>query len=138
MPPQRRQPPVDIWTYFAQRERDFAELSLFPDSGPGAMFTEEAGSNGKRGRIFGRLWLAETIYLAIHETAVVVDDHVHREEYGYYLVADGEEVWGEERDLSHDPPVHRHIEGHVRADAEPISFKAAVAKAWEEVSRRQR
>jgi hypothetical protein len=112
-------------------------MSLFPDSGPGQMFTEEAGSSGKRGRIFGRVWLTETIYLAIHEVVVVVDGHVHREEYGYYLIDNGEEVWGEERDLSHDPPVHRHTEGHIREDAEPITFKAVVEKAWDEVSRRK-
>jgi hypothetical protein len=131
----RRQSQYDIWTYFAQREREFADLSLFPEAPIGELFGEEAGSDGQRGTMFGRLRLTERSYLAVYETVVVVDDHIHREEYGYFLIVDGVEVWGEERDLSHDPPVHRHVEGHVREDSEPIAFRAAVKCAWEDVSR---
>ena len=72
------------------------------------LFGEEEGPDRRRGRMFGRVHLAEHVYLAIHEVVVVVNDHVHREEYGYFLVIEGEEVWGEERDPTHDPAVHRH------------------------------
>jgi hypothetical protein len=68
---------------------------------------------------------------------VVVDEHVHREEYAYYLIIDGDEICGYERDLSHDPPVHRHTEGHAEMlDAEPIPFKKFVELAWREISDR--
>jgi len=51
---------------------------------------------------------------------------------------DGVEVWGYERDLSHDPPVHRHTFDHSeRIEAGPVSFKEAVERAWNEVSRRE-
>lgn len=47
-----------------------------------------------------------------------------RSEYAYFLVVDGEEVWGEERDLSHDPAVHRHTTSdHTREPAKPIAFR---------------
>jgi hypothetical protein len=129
---------VDIWTYFSQREKEFEEFSLAPDP-PDAMFAEEHGSNGRRGKVFGHAHLSDNAYLEIHEEVVIVDEsHVHREEYGYFLIIDGVEMWGYERDPSHDPPVHRHTYGHSeRIDADPISFKDAVELAWQEVSRRE-
>jgi hypothetical protein len=127
---------LDVWTYFQQREREFDELSLAPAPGIGPMFVEEVGSEGQRGRIFGAVSLLEDAYLAISERVVVRSGHIHREEYAYFLVINETEVWGYERDLSHDPEVHKHVGAdHRRANAEPISFKAVVELAWEEVSR---
>lgn len=76
-------------------------------------------------------------FLSVSETVVVTDEQsIHREEYAYYLIVDQVEVWGWERDLSHDPPVHRHVgPGHAREEADPISFRAAVELAWDEVTR---
>jgi hypothetical protein len=129
---------LDVWTYFAQREREFEELSLAPDP-PDAMFAVERGSSGRRGRVFGHVYLSDTVYLEISEVVVVQNDHIHREEYAYFLVMDGVEMWGYERDLSHDPPVHRHTFGHTsRIEAEPISFKEAVERAWQEMSLQDR
>jgi hypothetical protein len=102
------------------------------------MFAEERGSNGKRGRVLGHAYLAEDAYLEIHEVVVVQDSHVHREEYGYFLVIEGVEIWGYERDPTHDPPVHRHTFGHSeRIDSDPVSFKEVAALAWQELSRRE-
>jgi hypothetical protein len=127
---------MDVWEYFAQREREFAGLSVAPDPRITEMFAEEAGSNGMRGRIFGTVFLAENAYLAISEKVVVRGNHIHREEYGYFLVVDDAEVWGYERDPSHEPAVHRHIgPDHSRHDnAEPISFKKVVQLAWDDLS----
>ena len=72
------------------------------------MFADEEGSDGRRGRIFGPLILQEDAFLQIHELVEVQNDHVHRLEYGYFLVIEGVEIWGGERDPTHDPPVHRH------------------------------
>lgn len=127
---------MDVWTYFSQKERELRELSLAPEGPFEDMVAEEKGSNGRRGRIFGNAIVTEHAYLSIHEVVVVVDDHVHREEYGYFLVVDGEEIWGYERDPSHEPPVHRHTTEHVRHRAEAISFKEVVERAWREVTER--
>jgi hypothetical protein len=133
---------VDVWTYFEQRERECASLSLVADGPYADTVAEEAGSDGMRGRVFGRFWLTDEppAFLAVSEVVVVTTaETVHREEYAYFLVINGEEVAGWERDLSHDPPVHRHIgPSHVREEAGPIPFRGAVELAWEEVTRRAR
>lgn len=129
---------MDVWTYFAQKEREFAELSLVADRETHEMFAEENGSDGRRGRVFGSVVLMEGAFIAISEVVVVRGNRIHREEYAYFLVIDGIEAWGYERDLSHRPPVHRHTEGHVqRLVAGPIAFKRVAEKAWEEVTRRK-
>jgi hypothetical protein len=130
---------LDVWAYFHQREREVRELSLGPDGDFWAMVAEEAGSGGQRGRIFGRFILAEGAYLSVSEKVVVVEDHVHREEYAYFLIVDEVEIWGYERDSAPDhaaQPVHRHVERHAREPADRISFKEAVERGWAEVSDR--
>jgi len=128
---------MDVWTYFEQKLREFEDYSLAPDREPDDMFVETAGSEGKRGRVFGNLFLTEGVYLRISEVVVVRGNRIHREEYAYFLVVDGYEAWGWERDLSHDPAVHRHATAaHTRVAARPIPFKKVVDLAWEEVSRR--
>lgn len=127
---------MDVWTYFQQKEREFKELSLALERPSGKMFAEEQGSNGKRGRIFGNLVMTDRAYLRVHEVVVVENDHVHRLEYGYFLVIDDAEVWGYERDPSHDPAVHQHVADHERETADSISFKATVDRAWDEVTAR--
>ncbi|HEX5174598.1 MAG TPA: hypothetical protein VFV91_10705 [Gaiellaceae bacterium] len=127
---------MDIWEYFTQREQQVRELSLYPTGDFWGGCAAEAGSNDLRGRIFDAYHLMGGVFLHVHEVVVVEGNHVHREEYGYFLVIDGEEIWGEERDPTHDPAVHRHSTGHVREDSEPISFKEAAERAWDEVSRR--
>jgi hypothetical protein len=128
---------VDVWTYFAQREQEAQELSLAPETDYSAMVGALAGSDDKRGRIFGHFILTEDAYLQVSELVVVEDDHVHREEYGYFLIIGGEEVFGFERDPTHDPPEHGHGLGHAqRREAGRTTFKAVVELAWEEVTRR--
>lgn len=123
---------MDVWEYFAQREREFAEMSV---DGSGVGFYEEEGSDGQAGRMVGDVYFNEAVYLAIHERVVVEGNSIHRTEYAYFLVMDGTEYWGYERDPTHDPPVHRHTFGHEeRLDADPVSFKEACGMAWTEVS----
>lgn len=127
---------MDVWEYFGQKEREFAELSFVPEFGPENLFAEEAGSNGKRGRIFGNLRMMPEdgeldAFLSISETIIVKGNHIHREEYAYFLVIDGVEIGGWERDLSHHPPVHRHTHGHAeRLAAKPIAFREVAKWAW--------
>jgi len=130
---------VDVWTYFAQKEREYADLSLEPEDSFSEMVAEEKGSGGRRGRIFGNLILGGSpveAFISVSEVVVVHGNNIRREEYGYFLVIEGEEILGYERDLSHDPPVHMHTLGHVRQPAERITFKKFAALAWDEASRR--
>jgi hypothetical protein len=131
---------MDVWTYFDQREREATQLSLAPEGPFDRMCAEEDGSNGTRGRIFGRFVLTDGAYLQIHELVEVEGNGIHRIEYGYFLVIDGIEVWGYERDPNHEAEGlldHRHTEEHQdRIKCDPISFKEVVELAWEEASTR--
>jgi hypothetical protein len=105
------------------------------------MFVAETGSKDQRGRMFGNLRLDTEIdaFLAVSELVVVRGTYVEREEYAYYLVIDGVETWGHEKDPTHEPPLHRHTEGHrERLVADEVSFKAMVEMAWDEVTERAR
>jgi hypothetical protein len=52
--------------------------------------------------------------------------------YSYYLVIDGAEVWGYERDPGHNPPLHRH-EGmsHSRHACRRVTFVETANLAWQ-------
>lgn len=120
-----------------RRKKEFRELSLEAEDDLAELFAEEGGSQGRRGRIFGNLTLAGSpvrAYIRISELVAVRGNRMTREEYAYYLIVDGEEIFGEERDLSHDPAVHRHTAGHAsRHPSKPIAFKKFAERA--EVSR---
>lgn len=126
---------MDVYEYFHSRERECRELSLAPDTCFDDLFAEEEGSAGKRGMMWGRLVLNDRAYLQVFESIVVVGSGIHREQYGYYLIIDGYEVWGYDRDLSHDPPEHMHVgSDHARRPAGRITFREAAEKAWRTVS----
>lgn len=87
--------------------------------------------------MFGVFDVGGVVQLHLSELVVVEGNHVHREEYAYYCTSEGEELWGYERDPTHDPAVHRHTGlGHKREPWEPVSFREAAELAWEEVSKR--
>src|SRR5688572_22975679 len=118
---------MDVFTYFGQKEQELKDLSLVPDGPFARMCGAERGSDDKRGRIIGRAWLTDNAYIKFHEVVVVEGRHIRRVEYAYFLVVDDEEVWGYERDLSHDPAVHKHTgSDHRREECEAISFRAVV------------
>lgn len=123
---------MDVWEYFESKRREISDASLTTDES--FVLAEEAGSSGQRGRVWGRIIISERTFLHVSESVVVVESGIHREEYAYYLVLDGAEVWGYERDPSHDDPVHRHDHDHRRFPCEPISFKDVLDKAWETAS----
>lgn len=124
---------MDVWDYFNRRRGEFDEMSVNGDS---VGFYEAEGSEGMSGRLMGHVFFSESAYLDIQERIVIRDGTPHRVDYGYFFIVDGVEYWGYERDLTHDPPVHRHTYGHEeRIDADPVSFKDVCALAWDEVSR---
>ena len=128
---------MDVYEYFGQKEREAAECSLSPERDFREMVAEESGSNGKRGQVLGNFFLTERAFLAVHEVVVVLNNHTTREEYAYYLIIDGEEIWGYERDPTHDPAVHWHYQGGTAQESERVSFKEAAGRAWEEVTARE-
>jgi hypothetical protein len=63
---------------------------------------------------------------------VVEGSGIHRLEYSYYLIRDGFEVWGYDRDPAHVPEEHMHRgAAHERIATGRVSFKDVVEKAWE-------
>lgn len=124
---------MDVWEYFGQRERDFDDMSL---DGRNVQFFAENDSRDQRGHMLGHVYFDGSAYLDIHERIEVKagGNGIRRTDYAYFLIIDGLEVWGEERDPTHNPPVHRHIDGHEREDATPISFRAVCEKAWRSIS----
>jgi hypothetical protein len=122
---------VDVWEYFQQRDREVAEQSAAWDDDLGAPYSEEQGSNGQRGRIFGRVVLSDRAFLAVNEEVEVLKGScVTRRAYAYFLVYDGVELCGEERDPTHTPAVHRHDRNHNRYPSSVISFNEALTRAW--------
>ncbi len=81
------------------------------------------------------LGLTERAILHITELVQVQSDYVHRLEYAYYLIIDGQEYCARDYDNIHG--YHGHTIGHERVDADRISFKAAAEAAWEIVSKEE-
>jgi hypothetical protein len=124
---------VDVWEYFESKRREVSEASLVLDEGD-LQFIVLDGSGGQRGRVWGRIGFTERTFLQVSELVVVAGSGVHRKEYAYYLIIDGAEVWGYERDLTHDPAVHRHDRNHNREPCDAVSFKQVLEMAWETAS----
>jgi hypothetical protein len=130
---------VDIWEYFAQREKECRLLSLIPDSDFSDMCAERDGTAGQRGIFWGRFTLNERAFLSVFELIQVRGSGVHRERYSYYLFLDEIEVWGFDRDPQHDPPTHKHMgASHTRYPCRRMTFKEVAKLAWDTVSEEER
>jgi hypothetical protein len=114
-----------IHEYFARREGEMKDLGVAPDTeAPFAKFHD------RQGRMFTRVGLSERSYLAINELVVIDDGVKRRVSYSYYLITDGAEVWGYDRDPTHSPVEHRHDSEHRTFGCESVSFRWAVEEAW--------
>lgn len=126
---------MDVWDYFDQWQRQCEDNSLPSDSSYNDMCVAFAGSDDKMGRIFGRLVISERAYLIVSERVVIGGRQAYREEYSYYLVVDDQEIFGRDRDPTHDPPDHGHEgEDHEWVDTGAVSFQDAINLAWERVT----
>jgi hypothetical protein len=120
--------------YFAERREECKRLSLADASPP--RYLVEAGSEEKRGRIILSLHMTERATMAVSESIHIDDEKgLHRVEYAYYLLIDGQEYWS--RDLDRIHGYHGHTIGHERVEAERISFKKAAKEAWTIVSQEE-
>jgi hypothetical protein len=124
---------VDVWEYFESKRREISAASLTVDDGD-LLFMALEASDGQRGRVWGRIGFTERTFLQVSERVVVVGSGIHREEYAYYLIIDGAEVWAYERDPSHEIAVHKHDREHKSEACEPVSFQRVLDLAWETVS----
>ena len=62
----------------------------------------------------GRILVSDRTFVHVSERVEVCGAGIHRTDYAYYLIIDGGDVWGYERDPTHDPAVHRHDRDHNR------------------------
>jgi len=124
---------VDIWDYFEQRRRKCEERSLVPMGGWADVFSEHEGSAGKVGLMLGRFMLREGAYLKIMERVVAggSGSDIHRLTYAYFLSVDGREIWGRERDPTHEPAEHGHGRDHEHVPVGRITLQDAIKEAWE-------
>lgn len=128
---------MDVWDYFDSRERECEAASLYPLKAEFAtMCWGEEGSDDRRGTWIGDLALTDDTYLKVSELVYIGDDdRPHREEYSYYLIHRGYEMWGYDRDPSHDLVDHGHIgTDHERVNCGERTFTQVVAEAWDRVS----
>jgi hypothetical protein len=71
-------------------------------------------------------------YLWVHEVIVMISEsRGHRERYAYFLILPSGQLWGYERDPTHNPAVHRHDATHAMFPADVVSFKHVCHLAWE-------
>lgn len=126
---------MDVYDYFDQFQRLCESRSL---DWTGVTFAALEGTDDLRGRLTGLLTFEVggdvTAYLKVNEVIEIIDNKPIRIEYGYFLIIDRTELWGEELDLSHEPPIHRHGRYHERMESEGITFAAAVDLAWNDVA----
>jgi len=122
-----------IAEYIEERERECKAQSLHHLEDP--ISAVDVGSDGKRGRVLMALALTERAVLHVAELVEVGSDYVHRLEYAYYLIIDGQEYCARDYDKIHG--YHGHTIGHKRVEATRISFKAAAEAAWEIVSKEE-
>jgi len=60
---------VDVWEYFETKRREISDASSFLEDG--FVFAEQRGSDGKRGRVWGRATINDRAFIQISETVVV-------------------------------------------------------------------
>lgn len=128
---------MDVWEYFQTRDREIRECSLYRHDDV-VLYAAEPGD--RQGKVFGTVFFngyPETVYLAISEDVIVRGSGITRPRYAYFLVIDGSEIGGYERDPRHNPALHKHCSGrkeHERSPSHAMSFKDAAEEAWRYVS----
>src|SRR4051812_3350079 len=89
----------DVYEYFHQFESRCKALGLVAECDLSDACSALEGSDGKRGRIFrARFALTERTSIVISEKIVMAKSSAHREEYAYYLIFAGEDIYARDRD----------------------------------------
>jgi hypothetical protein len=123
---------LTVGEYFDHVRRLVAANSLVFE--PGFEMVELRGSNGRDGRIRGRLGFTERTFLQVMERIQIRDGAPVRLEYAYYLILDGQEIWAHDNDPSKPMPLHQHDRDHNRLPDHERTLQEVIAKAWETAS----
>lgn len=128
---------MDIWDYFSQKEREFTDVGAYPDRELAGMMRAECGSE-HRGIIRGNLGLTEGAFVGVYERVVIEVGGDPRAAYSYTLVIDGIHVHRWDNDPQNHPeaPIHEHTgsDESRSENTDPITLRAVLERAWEEVS----
>lgn len=66
---------------------------------------------------------------------MIVEGQAVIAKYAYYLIVDGAEAWGEDKDPSHEVAVHGHVgAGHDRVPSDGVTLAEALERAWTDAS----
>lgn len=130
---------MSIEKFIDTRERECIEVGVEPAQSLWKMTAVEKASSPVRGRLVGHFTFPGfDAYLQVHELfEFVTEERITRLEFGYFLIVEGREVWGYERDPNHDPAEHfhdgtRHQPGGMPHPA--ISFKEACQRGWDHLA----
>ena len=121
-----------IAQHFDRRREEFKRYSsgALTDADLDAMYFR-LSPDGRAGIISGRIPLTEAADVHVFEHVVLNDrGRVEIVRYSYFLVVGRKEIRGYELDPSHDPAVHRHVEGHRRTPWERMTLRSAVEDFW--------
>jgi hypothetical protein len=121
-----------IAEHFDRRREEFRRYSsgVLTDSDLDAMYFR-LSPDGRAGIISARIPLRAGADVHVFERVVVNDKgDVAIVRYSYFLVVEREEIRGYELDPTHDPAVHRHVEGHRREPCERMTLRSAVEDFW--------
>lgn len=122
---------MDVWDYFEDRR---AELTGYAAD----ELSFEALPGDEEGRLHGDLTLADNAYLKVFQWAEVRAGRLDVVEYAYWLIVDGAEVRGWDKDPKKHPdqPVHGHVRRGPdrelqRVPADEVSLVKVLDLAWD-------
>ena len=123
----------DITNYFWHRERDLIAGSVLEEIALGVAPDDQSGTLRAKANL--RADTEVDAYLNVFERAALDENgQVELVKYSYYLVVNGAEARGWEKDPTHDPPVHGHVgPDHEWTEAPEVSLREAIDLAWDEV-----
>jgi hypothetical protein len=125
---------MDIWDYFEDRESDLIGASTSIDD------LRFEAVDDERGRIRGNVTLRAdsylSVYLKVFEWIECQSGRCEVVEYSYYLIINGVEHFGFDKDPGHtDMPVHGHVgRDHTRVEADDLTLAAVLELAWDELT----
>jgi hypothetical protein len=123
----------DIWNYFVERERTLKGGSALEEIEVGIAPDDQSGTLKAKASLRADTEL--DAYLKVFERAALNESgQVEVVKYSYYLIVNGAETRGWDKDPKHDPPVHGHIGvDHKWTEAPEVSLDKALDLAWDEV-----
>jgi len=121
---------LDISNYLSEREHKLSKTLGLPID----EMNFELALDGQSARMWGNITLTDEVSLSVRERIELVDGRAHIVKYSYYIIVDGAEARGFDKEPTHNPPVHGHIgPNHAWTQAPEITLEAALDRCWDEV-----